>query len=134
MLIRKCNHSSLGNEIGNEGAKAIAEALKTNKTLIKLNLGHLKQSTNTLFQPYFSCSFVCKINNIDKNVLAPIKIDMALRGTDEDLKLNNSGVDDSHAQLIADKLMSCKTIKKVYLSGITQETITMQYHIFIINF
>ena len=30
------------NEIGNEGGKAIAEALKTNKTLTKLNLYHPK--------------------------------------------------------------------------------------------
>ena len=37
----------LGNEIGDDGAKAIAKALETNKTLISLDIG------GTLFIIYF---------------------------------------------------------------------------------
>lgn len=56
-------------------------------------------------------------------MLGPIKIDIALRSADEGLWLINSNLDDSHANLIADKLTSCKTTKEINLSRITQEMI-----------
>ena len=65
---------------------------------------------------------VCyKHNHIDKAVLGPARIDMALRSVDEYMDLNYSGVNDSHAKLIADKLISSKSIKRVFLSSITQK-------------
>ena len=66
-------------------------------------------------------------------MLGPIEIDMALRGADENLYLRNSGVGDSYASLIADKLISCKAIKEVDLSGTTQETTNNKNNIRIIN-
>ena len=66
-------------------------------------------------------AFFYKRNDIDDDVLAPVKMDMTLRKADENLSLYGSGINDSHANLIANRLISCKTIKRVDISGTTSK-------------
>ena len=67
-------------------------------------------------------------------MFAPIKVEMARRSNDEKLWLSRSGIDDSHASLIADRLLSCKTTKLIDISGIISETTITTVESYITHF
>lgn len=48
-------------------------------------------------------------------------MDFTLRKADEDLSLYGAGINDSQASMIANRLISNKTIKTIDLSGITHK-------------
>lgn len=60
-----------GNNIGEEGGRAIVEALKTNKTLVELDLDYLNLKSTDL--SYFICVFVINATTLTTPSLLPLR-------------------------------------------------------------